>query len=160
MMEGMSNGLRDGQGDVARTISDIAGALTDGMGGTSFNVGADAMVSGMDHVADKLMAFVDRLEAAANALVDGILPQPAIATGSYAPPRTRIGETAGTGIDGFASEMRRQEAGRDELFYMIRDDLRAILSAILGIDLSIDGASLERTLDTLRRNRVRAFGGT
>ena len=159
MMEGMSNGLRDGQGDVARTVSDIAGALTDGMGGTSFNVGADAMVSGMDHVADKLMAFVDRLEAAANALVDGILPQPAIATGSYAPPRTRIGETAGTDIDGFTSEMRRQEAGRDELFYMIRDEIREGFTALLRKDNSIDGASLERTLASLKRDRERAFGG-
>lgn len=159
MMEGMSNGLRDGQGDVARTVSDIAGALTDGMGSTSFNVGADAMVSGMDHVADKLMAFVDRLEAAANALVDGILPQPAIATGSYAPPRTRIGETAGTDIDGFTSEMRRQEAGRDELFYMIRDEIREGFTALLRKDNSIDGASLERTLASLKRDRERAFGG-
>jgi phage-related protein len=159
MMEGMSNGLKDGQGEVARTVSDIAGALTDGMSGTTFDVGADAMVSGLDQVADKFMTFVNRLEAAANALVDGILPQPAIATGVYAPPRTRIGETAGTGIDGFASEMRRQEAGRDELFYMIRDEIREGFTALLRKDNSIDGASLERTLDTLRRDRVRAFGG-
>ena len=159
MMEGMSNGLRDGQGEVARTVSDIAGALTDGMSGTTFDVGADAMVSGLDQVADKFMTFVNRLEAAANALVDGILPQPAIATGAYAPPRTRVGETAGTGYDDFTSEMRRQEAGRDELFYMIRDRIDEVIAAIVSKNMNFDGASLERTLDTLRRDRVRAFGG-
>lgn len=159
MMEGMSNGLRDGQSEVARTVSDIAGALTDGMSGTTFDVGADAMVSGLDQVADKFMTFVNRLEAAANALVDGILPQPAIATGAYAPPRTRVGETAGTGYDDFTSEMRRQEAGRDELFYMIRDRIDEVIAAIVSKNMNFDGASLERTLDTLRRDRVRAFGG-
>jgi len=103
---------------------------------------------------------VDRLEAAANALVDGLLPQPAIATGSYVPPLTRvggIGDTDGTGH--IAQALDRMASDRNEDISNIRDDLRAILSAILGIDLSIDGASLERTLDTLRRDRVRAFGG-
>ena len=160
MMEGMSNGLKDGQGEVARTVSSIAESLSDGMGGTTFDVGAEAMVSGLDRVADKLISFVNSLEAAANALADGLLPQPAIATGSYAPPRTRIGEIGDTdGTGHIAQALDRMASDRNEDISNIRDDLKAILSAILGIDLSIDGQALERTLSTMKRDRERAFGG-
>ena len=161
MMEGMSEGLEDGQGEVAKTISNIAESITEGMGDASFNVGADGMVSGMDRVADKLMAFVDRLEAAANALVDGILPQPAIATGAYIPPRTRVDGTS-FADDRIISAMEQQTKDQDELFSLIRgrtDEMIEILQQIARKNMTVDGNSLERTLDSMRRDRLRAFGG-
>ena len=158
MMEGMSLGLEDGQGEVAKTIANIAESITEGMGDASFNVGADGMVSGMDRVADKLMAFVDRLEAAANALVDGILPQPAIATGSYTPPRVRVDETGST-TDNIMTELRKLASDRDEDESNLRDLVRELIEVVRNKNMNFDGSSLERTLDSIRRDRVRSFGG-
>lgn len=158
MMQGMSNGLRDGQGEVAKTISSIADSITDGMGGTTLDVGADAMVSGLDQVADKFMTFVDRLNAAANALVGGMLQQPAIATGAYAPPRVRVDET-GSATDNIMTELRKLASDRDEDESNLRDLMRELIEVVRNKNMNVDGSSLERTLDSMRRDRVRAFGG-
>jgi len=158
MMQGMSNGLRDGQGEVAKTISSIADSITDGMGGTTLDVGADAMVSGLDQVADKFMTFVDRLNAAADALVGGMLQQPAIATGAYAPPRVRVDET-GSATDNIMTELRKLASDRDEDESNLRDLIRELIEVVRNKNMSVDGSSLERTLDSMRRDRVRAFGG-
>lgn len=156
MMQGMSNGLKDGQGEVAHTVSSIAASLTDGMGGTTFDVGADAMVSGMDRVADKFMQFVQQLNAVTDALAGGMLQQPAIATGNYAPPRVRVdsmeGDSATDGMSNFTRNF-------DETMSDQRDVLREILDVLRSKNLTIDGSSLERTLNTLQRDRVRAYGG-
>ena len=158
MMEGMSLGLEDGQGEVEKTISQIAESITKGMGGTTFDVGAEAMVSGMDQVADKLMSFVDRLNAAANALVDGMLQQPAIATGSYTPPRVRVDETGST-TDNIMTELRKLASDRDEDESNLRDLVRELIEVVRNKNMNFDGSSLERTLDSIRRDRVRSFGG-
>lgn len=160
MMQGMAVGLEDGEPAVSQTISDIAESITEGMGGHSLQLGMDSAVTGMDGVADKLLLFVDQLDAASAALARGYLHQPAIADGSYTPPRTRI-DTADTfgGMSDMINEMRRQESGRDEYMALIRDEIREGFAALLRKDLSVDGRSMERSLNGLQRDRVRAFGG-
>lgn len=161
MMAGMSNGLKDGQSDVARTVSGIAASLTKGMSGTIFDTGADATVSGLDRISEKLSAIADIFTAIASAIGDlgGSLPVPAVATGEFAPYRVRQDADNWGAASDVANELRRQESGRDELMYMIRDEIRNGFSALLRKNNVIDGASLERQLARLRRDRERSLDG-
>ena len=87
-----------------------------------------------------------------------MLQQPAIATGAYAPPRVRVDET-GSATDNIMTELRKLASDRDEDESNLRDLMRELIEVVRNKNMSVDGSSLERTLDSMRRDRVRAFGG-
>ena len=60
------------------------------------------------------------------------------------------------------SALQQQTKDQDELFSLIRekfDDMIELTQQIARKNNTIDGSSLERTLDSMRRDRIRAFGG-
>lgn len=159
MMQGMANGLNDGQPVVRKTVASIASSITDGMGDASFDVSGEALTTGLDRVIDRLDNIARIFAAITSTIGDlgGKLPLPGIAIGEYAPPRTRA-DFSGKNTD-ITDELQRLGADRDELFYMIRDEIRNVVRAILDSETEIDGQSLERVLASLKRNRERSFGG-
>lgn len=165
MMQGMANGLNDGQPIVNKTIANIADSLTDGINGASFDVSGDAMMNGLDRVADKLDNIARIFAAITGVISDlgGRLNMPSIATGEYAPPHTRVDGSALHSSEQIVDALHKIEIARDELMYMVRDEIRdkaeEVIKAIINSKATIDGQSLERTLASIRRDRDRSFGG-
>ena len=160
MMEGMSEGLEDGQSAVARTMADITGSLMNEMSDTSLDVNGDAMVRGLDRVADRLGSIANIFSSVASAIGDlgGRLPMPAVATGDFTPYRVRVDDTPAS-TESIANELRKLASDRDEDVSNQRDQLNTIIELLSRLRLNVDGKSLERTLDSMRNDRVRAFGG-
>ena len=83
---------------------------------------------------------------------------PAVATGDFTPYRVRVDDTPAS-TESIANELRKLASDRDEDVSNQRDQLNTIIELLSRLRLNVDGKSLERTLDSMRNDRVRAFGG-
>ena len=156
LMQGMALGLKDDEKTVTKTVAAIASDLTAGMAdGATVETGlvADglgAMVAELSHIADVFGAIGTTLAQM------GGLQMPDIARGAYTPPMAVQTVTAAASGSGMTD---RFEQNFDETMSDQRDVLRDILTAIQGLDLTIDGNSLSRSINALQRSRIQAYGG-
>lgn len=164
MMQGMAVGLKDGQGSVLKTVSGIARNLINGVSDDAkIGIAADGMLSGLDNLADRLDRIGSIFEGIAAAIFSmGGLPMPALASGAYMPALTRSANTDSYGGAAMAAKLDQFEADVNEELSGFRDYLRQIAENTLVTsrkDFSIDGESLERGIASLRRSRIRSYGG-
>ena len=159
MMQGMAVGLKEGQGNVIKTVSSVAQNAIDSAQSSAADAGASGMISGLEGVLSKLVHGIDNAISAM-----GGLPVPAVASGAFAPYKLRGGN--GGGVDGLSNA--------SESFRQLKDDISEELSLIREYlrqnteynritsekDLTVDGRSVEESMTSLQRSRIRSFGGT
>lgn len=164
MMQGMSNGLSAAQGTVMRTISGIAASVSDGFSGQldgvmpEISVSDGKLVSSVETVADRLTGIAAVFSAIADAINSmGGLAVPQIATGSVVPYQSRV-DTTDSVADPLPGLAQLNDSFDDSVVDLL-DVLKEILQAIKNLDLVVDANSLERALSSVRRSRIRAYGG-
>ena len=164
MMQGMSNGLSAAQGTVMRTISGIAASVANGFSGQldgvmpEISVSDGKLVSGMETIADRLTGIAAVFSAIADAINSmGGLAVPQIATGSVVPYQSRV-DTTDSVADPLPGLAQLNDSFDDSVVDLL-DVLKEILQAIKNLDLVVDANSLERALSSVRRSRIRAYGG-
>ena len=159
IMQGWANGMEDDQSLITETINNAAQAASEEAANAEYMFGDSPLVTGLDAVAEKLHEILDTFTALSNTISSmGGLTVPAVASGEYTPYRVRYTAEPGTMLDGglMTDNFTRNF---DETMSDQRDVLRDILQAILNLDLNVDGRTLERSLSTLQRDRIRAYGG-
>ena len=164
MMQGMSNGLSAAQGTVMRTISGIAASVADGFSGQldgvmpEISVSDGKLVSSVETIADRLTGIAAVFSAIADAINSmGGLTVPQIATGSVVPYQSRV-DTTDSVADPLPGLAQLNDSFDDSVVDLL-DVLKEILQAIKNLDLVVDANSLERALSSVRRSRIRAYGG-
>ncbi|MBR1584428.1 MAG: hypothetical protein IJ662_02680 [Clostridia bacterium] len=163
MMEGMGNGLKDGQSDVSRTMANIAESLVNGFSDApALDVSADSMVNGLDNVADRLGVIASTFQAIAAAISSmGGLRVPAVASGSFTPYRARIedSDAVRASYGALTDELKRYRTDAGEEMSDIRGLIRELIEIARSKGLTIDGRSLERSMTGLNRDRIQSYGG-
>lgn len=156
MMQGMAVGLKEGQGNVIKTVSSVAQNAIDSAQNSAVDMGAGSMISGLEGILSKLVHGIDNAISAM-----GGLPVPAVASGAFAPYKIRGGNGVGTnGVFGLSAEDKQRLAGIDELQSETNNLLRQLIRAVNEKDMNMDGRSMEESLTSLQRSRIRSFGGT
>lgn len=163
MMQGMSNGLEAAKGGVVRTITNIAGSITNGFNGSvaslspEIEVSSGALASGMDAVASKLSNIALTFLSIADALTAiGGFNLPAVAAGAVIPYKARVAaESPPTGksdpVAAFTTDF-------DETMSDQRDLLMEIIEILRKLRLVVDGDSLTRKVTSLQRSQERSYG--
>ena len=159
MMEGMSNGIEAEEGTVLKTVSTLAGTLADSaISAPAVELTSNALVSGMDTVANKLSGIATTFTSIADALASvGGLYVPSIAAGTVVPYMTRVATenvTASKSDPFTAFSTNFNETMSDQ-----RDLLRELIEVLRGKNMTIDGDSLAKSLTYLQRSQLRSYGG-
>lgn len=163
MMAGMSNGLNAAKSGVVRTISDIAGSITDGFSGSvagltpEIEVSGMAFTSSMDTVANKLSNIALIFQSIADALnAIGGFHLPAVAAGTVIPYKTRVASDSPP--TGDSDPITAFTTNFDETMSDQRDLLREIIEVLRKLHLVVDGDSLTRAITSLQRSQERSYG--
>lgn len=163
MMQGMAVGLKDGQGNVLKTVSGIAQNVIDStQDNAKMGLPADGMINSLDGITSKLSRLISVFNGIGSAISSmGGLSLPAVASGMFSPYKLR-GDNGGglNGTFGLSAEDKQRLAGMDEQQSETNNILRQLLRAFIEKDFTVDGRSMEEELTSLQRSRIRSYGGT
>ena len=147
--KGLVVGLGSGMGKVLSTAKNLASSVSDAAGEVSakFDIAGTATVSGIARVADSLSSIAKTFVSISDALASmGGLQIPAIAEGTVAPYRARVG----------AGQSATLEIGENltAILAALREILSALDDAINGGDINV---TVESTLDgrVVARNLIK-----
>lgn len=157
---GVAEGITDTESNVLKTVSNLAKDTANAFDtdAVSLNIEGNAMVTGLDAVADKLAGIAATFRSITDMLTSlGGLNTPQIAAGTVAPAKTRIDNAPGSdlsvaGFSTFTSDFDEYMAEQSGL-------LKQLIEVIKKLNLNIDVDSLSRAITSAQRARVRSYGG-
>lgn len=157
LMEGLNVGVLDGEGKVLKTVSNIAGAITNGMSiDSEINAGGN-YAARLDLLTDKLSNVASVFVTIADALTAiGGFHMPAVAAGTVIPYRARV--AAESPSTGKSDPLATFTNNFDETMSDQRDILQRIAERLDRLELKIDGDSLTQAITRRQRSHERSYG--
>lgn len=159
MMEGLNGGIESEEKTVFKTMGNLAKSLADStIDGPGIEFAGDAVVTGIDRVADKLSGIAEIFAQIASMLnAIGGFKMPAVAAGTAVPYKTRVAaESVSTSKP---DPLTTFTTNFDETMSDQRDLLLELIDVLRKKNLVIDGDSIMRALNYLQRSQLRCYGG-
>lgn len=158
MMEGLNGGIESEEDTVFRTMGNLAESLADStINGPGIELTGDAVVTGIDSVANKLSGIAETFSQIASMLnAIGGFNLPSVAAGTLVPYKTRVAAESPSG--GNSDPMAAFTTNFDETMSDQGDLLKEIIEILRKLHLVVDGDSLTRAITSLQRSQERSYG--